>query len=823
MERFAFWHEPVDKLYERLQCGRGGLSSAEAGKRLEREGRNSLKPAKRGRGFLLLLSQFKSPLIWLLMGAALLSFFLGGHTDASIILIIVILSGLLGYFQERGAAHALEKLLQLVQIQAHVLRDGREVEIPVEEIVPGDVVVLNAGDIVPADGILVESNRLFVNESSLTGESLPAEKQPGIADEGAPLLKRSNALFMSTVVSSGTALFLAVLTGKTTEFGQVSERAGHKPPETAFEKGVAHFGYFLMIVTLVMVGAIFFFNVLFHRPWLEAFLFSLALAVGLTPQLLPAIISVNLSHGARKMAKKKVIIKRLASIENFGQMNILCADKTGTITLGEIHLDRVANIEGGESSKAALYAVANARFQEGYENPLDKAILEKIQMDIGNWHKTGEIPYDFDRKRLSIIFDNHFIITKGAVPHILEVCNRMERPDGTVVDLNRDQIQRYFDDFSNQGFRLLGLAYGEERKEENLIFLGFLQFMDPIKPDIGKVIDQLKKRGVALKILTGDYRAVAYHAAVAIGMTHEQVITGEEIHKANEAQLQKVVMEKNIFAEIEPHHKERILQALRKANNIVGYLGDGVNDIPALHAADVSITVNTGAPAAKEISDIILLEKSLNVLREGVEEGRFTFANTLKYIYMATSANFGNMFSLAGTSLFLSFLPMLPKQVLLTNLLTDLPEMAIATDRVDPHMADKPQKWDLRFIRRFMIVFGLISSLFDYLTFGLLLFFLKADEPLFQTGWFVESVASAALIVLAIRTHKPFYRSRPSYLLTFAVLCVVIGVLFIPYTPLGPLFGFVPLPLLFYPPLAAIIFLYFLSVEIAKHFFFRRP
>lgn len=816
-----FWQESIQQLYEKMGSGPAGLSIAEAARRLESAGLNRVSPKKRGKGFLLFLAQFKSPLIWLLVAAALLSFFLGGRTDAAIIVLIVGLSGLLGYFQERGALNALDKLLQLVQVKIDVIREGKESEIPIEEVVPGDVVILRTGDIVPADGALIEANSFFVNESTLTGESIPAEKRVGVSAAETPLLKRTNAVFMGTVVSSGKALCLVVATGKKSEYGQIAEKAGFKPPHTAFEIGVRQFGLFLMIVTLVMVGAIFAFNVFLQRPILDAFLFSLALAVGLTPQLLPAIITVNLSHGAKKMAEKKVVVKRLPSIENFGQMSILCADKTGTVTVGKIDLDRVVNIEGGESEKAALYAVANARYQSSYQNPLDRAILEKLSPDVSQWHKTGEIPYDFNRKRVSLLFDG-LLVAKGAVPSILDVCSSMEKPDGTKVPLDRRFLEQYFEKQSEQGFRLLGVAYGETVKEENLTFLGFLQFLDPLKPDIGQAVEELRKKGVNFRIITGDYRTVALHAATAIGMTRTHLTLGEEIHRLSDADLVHFVKGKQVFAEIEPAQKERILMALRKTGAIVGYLGDGVNDLGALHSADVSIAVDNGADAAKETSDIVLLEKDLKVLREGVEEGRVTFANTLKYVYMATSANFGNMFSLAGTSLFLSFLPLLPKQVLLTNLLTDFPEMAIATDRVDASMVTHPHKWDLKFIRRFMIVFGLISSVFDYLTFFVLLFLLKADESLFQTGWFVESVLSATLVVLAIRTRNSFYRSRPGKWLTLAIGAVVIATLLFPFTPLAPLFGFVPLPWTFYPPLAAILFLYLFSVEIAKRFFFHK-
>lgn len=806
-----FWKEPLEQIYSRLKCGLEGLSQREAEERLKAYGLNSLKPQARARGLILFFSQFKSPLILLLIGSALLSFFLGDRADSSIIFAIVILSGLLGYFQERGAINALEKLLQLVESKASVLRDGHEVEICLREVVPGDILILRSGDIVPADSVLINEKNLFVEEAVLTGESSPVEKNPG------------DPLFMGTIVSSGAGTAVVVVTGKETEYGHISESARFRPPKTAFELGVQKFGYFLMIITAILVALIFLVNVLLHRPILESFMFSLALAVGLTPQLLPAIISVNLSHGARKMAQKKVVVKRLASIENFGQMNVLCTDKTGTITMGKITMDCGVGVDGNPSDKATLYGFLSARFQTTYANPLDQAILAKVNFETDQWNLTGEIPYDFNRKRLSVIFGD-VLIAKGSVPQILEVCNRFEGPDGSVesIDGQREKLERYFEDKSAAGFRTLAVAYGEGQEEENLIFLGFLHFFDPIKPDVAKVVADLKEKGVQLKIITGDHHSIALHVGQLIGMSRTHMITGDEIQNMTDSHFEKMVLEKNIFAEINPNDKEKIILAIRKMGLVVGYLGDGVNDVSALHSADVSIAVESGADAAKQTADIILLEKDLSVLKNGIEEGRLTFANTMKYVFMATSANFGNMFSMAGASLFLPFLPLLPKQVLLLNLMTDFPEMAIAKDKVDADIVHRPLKWDIRFIRHFMILFGLISSIFDYITFGVLLYILKADEQLFQTGWFVESVVSAALIVFAIRTRHSLFSSRPAPLLAFSIFAVVLVVLCLPFMSFIPFFGFVPLPPIFYLTLAMIVGLYILSVEIAKRFFFAK-
>lgn len=803
-----FWKEGIDALYAYLESRPEGLSKTQASARYRKFGPNLLKAPKKWRGLILFFSQFKSPLIFLLAFAAALSSFLKDFTDAGIIFSIVFLSGLLGFFQERGAINALEKLLQLVETKANVLRDGKEEEVPIAQVVPGDILILRSGDIIPADCVLVEERHFFAEEAPLTGESAPTEKHLG------------DPLFMGTTVSSGGGMALVVVTGRSTEYGHITEGARFKPPATAFEVGVQKFGKFLLGVTLILVAAIFAINVWLSRPVLESFMFSLALAVGLTPQLLPAIISVNLSHGARKMATKKVVVKRLASIENFGQMNVLCADKTGTITEGKITLDRAVDADGKESEKVALYGFLSASFQTTYANPLDRALLNKFHFDVSQWHLTGEIPYDFERKRLSVLFGN-LLIAKGAALNLLAVCTRVEWADGTVtpIDEHRERLQKYFEERGAAGFRLLGVAYGEGEREENLTFLGFLHFFDPIKPGIHEVVENLKQKGVHLKIITGDHHSVALYAAQAIGLSHVHVITGSELEQASPEALKTIVREKNVFAEIDPSHKEKIVLALRSGGNVVGFLGDGVNDVSALHSADVSIAVDSGADAAKETSDIVLLEKDLSVLREGIEEGRFTFANTLKYVYMATSANFGNMFSMAGASLFLPFLPLLPKQVLLVNLLTDVPEMAIASDAVDEDVVHRPVKWDLRFIRRFMLVFGLISSIFDYLTFGVLLYFLHANEALFQTGWFVESVVSATLVVFAIRTRHSIFKSKPGRLLSLSILTVAFGVLFMPYLPF---FGFVPLPLSFYATLFCIVALYLGVVELAKRAFFHK-
>jgi Mg2+-importing ATPase len=767
--------------------------------------------------------------------ATALSFFLGDPVDAAIILAIVLISGLLGFWQERGAANAVEKLLAIVQIKAAVLRDGSSKEIPVETIVPGDIVTLEAGDVVPGDCLLQESKDLFVDEATLTGETYPVEKTVAMLPEETPLSQRTNSLWMGTHVVSGSAQALVVHTGRETEFGKVSDRLKLRPEETEFEHGIRRFGYFLMEVTLLLVVAIFAINVYLARPVLDSFLFSLALAVGLTPQLLPAIISINLSHGAKGMARSKVIVKRLASIENFGSMNVICSDKTGTLTEGVVHLQSALDVEGVPSEKVLLHSYLNAFYETGFTNPIDEAIRTYRKFDVAGYQKKDEIPYDFLRKRLSILVshdDTHLMVTKGALPNVLSVCSFAESKDGTVVDIAvvRERIQQHFEEFSSKGYRTLGVAYkniGSEScitkaSEEGMTLSGFLVLFDPPKPNIIGTIASLKKLGVTLKVITGDNHLVASSVSKQMGLMNTKIITGTDIRDMSDGALLKRVGDADIFAEIEPNQKERIIIALRKAGNVVGYLGDGINDASALHAADVGISVDTAVDVAKEAADIVLLEKDLAVLVEGVREGRMTFANTLKYVFMATSANFGNMFSMAGASLFLPFLPLLPKQILLTNLMTDFPEMTIATDRVDEEMVEYPRRWNIKAIRKFMLTFGMVSSVFDYLTFGVLLLLLHATEGQFRTGWFLESVVSASLIVLIIRSRKPFFRSKPGKYLLTATMVVVAATLILPFTPLGGLFGFSSLPVSYILLIGIIVLLYIVAAELAKRIFYKR-
>jgi len=831
----TFWSVPLSETLRNLETTKDGLTGEQARQRLVRFGANLLKPPKRSDALTLLIGQFKSPIILILFFATGLSFFLRDAADAFIILSIVLASGILGFWQERGASNAVKKLLSIVQIKAAVLRDGKSEEIPVEGIVPGDIVILKAGDIVPGDGLVHDAKDLFVDEAMLTGETFPAEKTEAVLPAETPLGLRTNALWMGTHVVSGSARVLIVRTGRETEFGKVSERLKLKPQETEFERGIKQFGYFLLEVTSVLVVAIFAINVYLARPVLESMLFSLALAVGLTPQLLPAIISINLAHGAKRMAQKRVIVKRLASIENFGSMNVICSDKTGTLTEGIVHVQSACDIEGAPSEKVLLYAYLNASFETGFTNPIDEAIRSNRKFDLSGYAKQDEIPYDFLRKRLSILVshgDTHLMVTKGSMHDVLDVCSSAEAGNGAVEDIAtvKDSIQKHFEEFSNKGYRTLGIAYrnmGQESHigkdhEAGMTFVGFLVLFDPPKPKLLETITSLKRLGVALKVITGDNHLVAATISKQIGLSDAKILTGTDLNQLSDSALLQRAANVDVFAEIEPNQKERIIIALRKAGNVVGYMGDGMNDASAIHAADVGISVESAVDVAKDAADIVLLEKDLAVLVEGVREGRTTFANTLKYVFMATSANFGNMFSMAGVSLFLPFLPLLPKQILLMNLMTDFPEMTIATDSVDEEMVDYPRRWDIKAIRKFMVTFGIVSSVFDYCTFGALLLVLHATQVQFRTGWFLESVISASLIVLVIRSRKPFFKSRPGKYLLMTTLSVFAATLIVPYSPLAALFGFSPLPVSFLLFIGLIVLFYIVTAEITKKIFYAK-
>ena len=768
--------------------------------------------------------------------------------DATIILLIILGSSLLGFWQEYRASTAVAKLQARVTIKATVLRDGQPQTIPAAAVVPGDVVLLAAGSLIPADGVLLVAKDFFVSQAVLTGETFPVEKKVAHnADEVAAtagLAARTNCVFMGTSVRSGTAQALIVQTGAGTAFGQIAERLKLRPPETDFEHGIRRFGYLLTVVMLTLVVVTFAINVFFQRPAIEALLFAIALAVGMAPELLPAIISINLAKGAQVMAKSGVIVRRLSAIENLGSMDVLCTDKTGTLTAGVVQLDGAFDVQGQPSDLVQRDAYLNAVFETGLANALDEAIIAKAKL-IGliatPEQKIDELPYDFVRKRLSIVVEGadeqgtdgqQRLITKGALDNVLAVCTQVQGDQGTLpFDPNQEkQIRQRYAAWSAQGYRVLGVATKPVALTANLAhddecaltFTGFLIFFDPPKPSVLQTLRELAKLGVDVKIITGDNRLVAAHVAEAVGMTVTGLLTGAEIGAMSDEALWQRAKSTTLFVEIDPNEKERIILALRKMGHVVGYMGDGINDAPALHAADVGISVDTAVDVAKDAADFVLLKQDLAVLRLGIEEGRRTFANTLKYVFTTTSANFGNMFSMAGASLFLPFLPLLAKQILLNNFLSDFPSLTIATDNVDPELVEKPRRWDIKFIRDIMIIFGLISSVFDFLTFGMLIFIAKAAPAEFRTGWFVESLMTELLITLVLRTRRSIFKSKPGFYLWLSTLAVTIVAVAIPYLPFGPLLGFTPLPLYVLLLLLLITVLYVVVSEVAKRLYFRR-
>lgn len=804
----AYWSRTPEDVLADLGTSATGLVEAEAVRRRETYSHLRLGRGRGASPIRLLLNQFRSPTTLLLLGATLLSFVVGDLLDAAIILVIVGVSGLLGFYQEYGASNAIAALTARVRATAPVLRSGRETQVDIEEVVPGDLLRLEAGRTIAGDARIVEATDLYVDESALTGETFPVEKAAAPVSADAPLAQRASALYFGTHVVSGTATAVVVAVGRETEFGRISERLRTASPETDFEQGIRHFGYLLVQLTALLVFGIFAINVYLARPFVDSLLFALALAVGLTPQLLPAIISVNLATGARRMAAKQVIVRQLTSIENFGAMTLLCADKTGTLTEGVVQVRSADDVAGSPSDGVLRLVYLNSAFETGFSNPIDEAVRSLRPFSLGAYIKRDEVPYDFVRKRLSIVVetaDGWLMTTKGALDHVLDVCTTVERPDGEIVpiDEERQGILERLTALSGEGYRVLGVAYRrvppgtdiQAPDERSMTFAGFLVLHDPVKADAAATVAALATLGIRLCLVTGDNPLVAAHAARQVLGRAPDVVSGEELRKMSDEALRARAPAVDVFAAVEPNQKERIILALKRSGAVVGYIGDGINDAPALHAADVGISVESAVDVAKEAAQIVLLQKDLGVLVEGVREGRVTFANTLKYIFMATSANFGNMFSMAGASLFLPFLPLLPKQILLTNLLTDLPETTIATDTVDPELVEHPRSWNLGFIKRFMLVFGLLSSVFDFMTFGVLLFLLHATPEQFRTGWFLESVVSAALIVLVVRSRRPFFRSRPGRQLRIATGAIVVVAIALPYTPFAPLLGLVPLPL----------------------------
>jgi P-type Mg2+ transporter len=838
----AFWSQDVNDLMAALQSSLHGLSVKVASARLKMAGSNTVQSRADYSAIRLLIRQFESPLVLILIFAACISMFLREWIDSLVILSIILGSTLLGFSQEFRASRAVADLKKRLALTVKVIRDGTSRTIPASDLVPGDVILLAAGHLVPADGIVIEAHDCLVSEASLTGESFPAEKRPGIAEADAPVHLRSNAVFLGTSVRSGTARVLVINTGRKTIFGNIAGRLEQSEPETNFERGVRHFGAMIVRVMILIVLSVLIVNQLLGRAFADSLLFSVALAVGLSPELLPAIISVTLSVGARHLAKGGVIVRRLEAIENLGSVDILCTDKTGTLSTGLIELEAVIDPEGGLSEDAARLAFVNSDLETGIENPLDAAVVAFAKakgFEKGSYRKVAEIPYDFLRRRLTVVVENqedlgrHKLICKGAFAEVLAVCSTLQKT-GKVVPLDAAQIQaveQLFRQRSEAGYRVLAVAersfdpkasYGVA-DETDLTLIGLLLFLDPPKEQAKATIRDLAALGISIRIISGDNRYLTAHLATMVGLDPKALLTGADIGKMSDEALRHVAQKTTLFVEIDPQQKERIVRALQHAGHAVGYLGDGINDAPALRAADVGISVDQAVDVARESSDVILLQRDLDVLRQGIVDGRKTFANTLKYISITTSANFGNMVSMALATPFLPFLPLLPTQILLNNFLSGLPSMAIATDNVDQALLCMPQRWDVAQVRRFMIVFGLVSSCFDLLTFAFMLAVLHAHAPLFRTSWFVVSMLTQLAVVLVLRTHGLAWRSRPSQSLLYATVLVGFLCLLLPFiSPVATLFRFVPLSLPTVVVLLGIVCTYVGATELAKRYFYRK-
>jgi Mg2+-importing ATPase len=832
---------PIEDLMSRLGTSLEGLSSEEVEERLNIYGKNELAREHRHSAVKEFLLHFKSPLVIILLIAGIIAGLLRELPNMIIVLTIIFASVSLDYYQESKAEKAAQLLRQRVSTTATVLRDKTKQEIKFPEIVPGDIIYVSAGDIAPADARVVSAKDLFLNQSALTGESFPVEKTSGIveASEGA-ITEWSNYLFLGTSVVSGTATAVAVRTGSSTEYGKIARKLIERPPETEFERGTKSFGFLIMQVTFLLVLFVFLIIALRNPTTsgvVEALLFAVALAVGLTPELLPMIITINLSRGAMAMSKKGVIVKRLSSIENFGSMNVLCTDKTGTLTENQIKLILNIDMNGKEDEKVFLLSFLNSNFQTGLKSPLDEAILKHKEIDSSGYQKIDEVPFDFVRRRVSVVVERRkqrFFIAKGAPEEILKICSYYElrRAISDLTEDTRRRIEQKYNDLSAEGLRALGIAYKRIKEEKavysindekDMIFLGFIAFLDPPKETAKQSLQLLSRAGIELKILTGDNELVTRKVCDELGFEMKGVALGSDISGMSDEILAAAVEESNVFARVNPSQKDRIITLLKKNGHVVGYMGDGINDAPSLRTSDVGVSVDNAVDVAKESADIILSKNDLTVLAEGVLEGRKTFGNTMKYIMIGVSSNFGNMFSVAAASIFLTFLPMLPVQILLNNLLYDLSQSTITTDSVDYEYVERPKRWDISFIRNFMVYLGPVSSLFDFLTFFIMLLVFAASPPLFQTAWFIESLCSQTLVVFVIRTRrKPFYKSKPSKYLLITSLTIVAFALIVPFTPIGPIFGFVGPPPLFYVALTILLGCYLLLAEAVKNWFYKR-
>ncbi|MCL5274099.1 MAG: magnesium-translocating P-type ATPase [Chloroflexi bacterium] len=842
-------HETLATLYQRLGSSEQGLTGEEARRRLAQYGPNEAAAVKRSGPIRQILAALANPLVLILLAASIVSAVLGEPLDAVIIVAIIFFSTAIDYYQTHRSQEAAERLRSQVALTATTLRDGKWIETPRREVVAGDVIRLSAGDLVPADARLIQARDLHANQAALTGESMPAEKEAGDS-EGAtdnPADAR-NTVFLGSSIVSGAATALVAAIGKDTSFGDIAVRLAARAPETEFDRGIRQFGMFIMRVVLLLVLFVFMVSAALKHDALQSLLFAVSLAVGLTPEFLPMITTVTLAQGAVHMAKRKVIVKNLASIQNFGSMDILCSDKTGTLTSGDMTLDRQVDPAGQPSERVLALAYLNSANETGIKNSLDEAIVKHVAahpfdaalqqregLDAQSFQKLDEIPFDFERRRLSIVVGSaarRLMITKGAPEGVIAACTAYEVAEQThpLDGAGQSLIDKTYQDLSAQGYRVLAVAWREAPEqavykiadEKELTLAGFVAFIDPPLEDAAAVLKQLADDGVRVKILTGDGELVAQHTCKQVGLDVGRIVLGEEIARATDAALSQLAEKTVVFARVAPNQKNRIILALKSRGHVVGYMGDGINDTPSLHNADVGISVSTAVDVAKGAADIILLERSLRVLHAGILEGRKAFGNVMKYLLMGTSSNFGNMFSMAGASLFLPFLPMLPTQILLNNFLYDLAQITIPSDNVDESYMHKPRKWNIDIIRDFMLLIGPISSIYDFLTFAVMLFVFHAGEDLFHTGWFVESLATQTLVLFVIRTVGNPFKSRPSRPLTVTTLLIVLVGLLLPFTPLAGALGFTPLPATYFIFLVAATSTYLLLVEFAKRRLMRR-
>lgn len=827
----ACWTLTADQVLQQLGSCARGLTSEQAAQRLRRFGANKLRKDGQLSSADILLRQFASPLLLLLLFAAIIAAATGEMTEALIVFAILAASAFISYRREYTTNVAAAALRERIKTRTKVLRDGEESLLQTEEIVPGDVVLLSAGSLVPADARVIEATDCFVSEAVLTGESFPVEKLTGVLSADTPLGSRTNCVYLGTNVRSGTIRCVVVATGADTQFGTIAQRLALRPPQTEFDRGILRFGYLLTSAMFVMVFVVFVAHMLGGRPVVETLLFAVALAVGLSPELLPAILSVNLARGAQMLARHGVLVRHLNAIENLGSMDVLCTDKTGTLTEGVISLEGGYDARGATSATVVELGAINAALETGLASPLDDAIIAACKPDVSKLRKRAEIPFDFVRKRVSVVVEREgdvLLITKGAFQHVVEACVVLS--DGRLLDERaREVLEQHYADWSSRGVRVLALAtrklpaqqrYGRE-DEHDLTFVGFLTFLDRPKEGAVEALANLARLGVSVKLITGDTKLVSEHVARLVGMKHERVLTGAQLDELRDEALWREAERTDLFVEVDPNQKERIILALKKMRHVVGFLGDGVNDAPAMHAADTSLSVEHAVDVAREAADFVLLERDLDVIRRGIEEGRRTFANTLKYILTTTSANLGNMVSMAVASLFLPFLPLTAGQILLNNFLSDIPAVGMADDNVDPELVARPRRWDMRFIGRFMIEFGLLSSVFDLLTFAALLWVFQASPEVFRTGWFVESLLTELVIALVVRTRRPLFASRPGTLLLGSTLVLVLVTLLIPYMPLVSVLDFVPIPPTLISTLIVITVAYVAAAEVTKHWFYR--